>query len=429
MNRSRSEVVFKEAEKYIPGGVNSPVRAFKSVGMDPIFVDHGKGSRLYDIDGNEYIDYICSWGPLIFGHSNEDLLEGIEDIFKKGTSYGIPTAIEVDIAKEITEIYPAMDQIRMVNSGTEATMSAIRVARAYTNRDKIIKFEGCYHGHSDGLLVEAGSGAITFGEPNSPGVPKGTTKDTIVCKYNDLTSVEKAFEKFDDIAAIILEPVAGNMGVVPGTPEFLKGLRKITKEKGALLIFDEVITGFRLSLGGAQEYFDIEPDLTCLGKIIGGGLPVGAYGGKKEIMAMVSPVGNVYQAGTLSGNPLAMHMGLRTIKKLKENKKEVYEHLSNLGERLEKGMQKNIDALSIKARVNRIEGMVCFFFVDETIKNFDEVKKANTDMYSKYFKGMLDRGVLMPPSQFEGLFLSAVHTFEEIDETLKKQYEVLSEIQ
>jgi len=395
MNRDKSEAVFKEAEKYIPGGVNSPVRAFKSVGMNPIFVDHAHGSRLYDIDGNEYIDYICSWGPLIFGHSHEELLDGIADVFQKGTSYGIPTAIEVAIAKEITEIYPAMDQIRMVNSGTEATMSAIRVARAYTNRDKIIKFEGCYHGHSDGLLVEAGSGAITFGEPNSPGVPQGTTKDTIVCKYNDLKSVEKAFEKFDDIAAIILEPVAGNMGVVPGEESFLKGLRKITKEKGALLIFDEVITGFRLSLGGAQEYFNIEPDLTCLGKIIGGGLPVGAYGGKKEIMDMVSPVGKVYQAGTLSGNPLAMHMGLRTIRKLKENRKEVYEHLSNLAKRLAKGMQKNIDALGIKARVNRIEGMVCFFFVDESIKNFDEVKKANTDLYSKYFKGMLNRGVLM----------------------------------
>jgi glutamate-1-semialdehyde 2,1-aminomutase len=428
MNRRKSKAVFKEAQNYIPGGVNSPVRAFKSVGMDPIFVDYAKGSKLYDIDGNEYTDYICSWGPLIFGHSHEELLEGIEDIFKKGTSYGIPTAIEVDIAKEITEIYPAMDQIRMVNSGTEATMSAIRVARAYTDRDKIIKFEGCYHGHSDGLLVEAGSGAITFGEPNSPGVPSGTTKDTIVCKYNDLASVEKAFEKFDDIAAIILEPVAGNMGVVPGKPDFLKGLRKITKKNNALLIFDEVITGFRLSLGGAQEYFNIEPDLTCLGKIIGGGLPVGAYGGKKEIMAMVSPVGNVYQAGTLSGNPLAMHMGLKTIRKLNENKKEVYEHLKNLGERLEKGMQKNIDALGIKARVNRIEGMVCFFFVDETINNFDEVKNADTVMYSKYFKGMLDRGVLMPPSQFEGLFLSAVHTFEELDETLKKHYDVLREI-
>lgn len=427
MDRKKSEGLFKEAKKYIPGGVNSPVRAFKSVGMNPIFIDKAKDARIYDVDGNEYLDYICSWGPLILGHSNEKVLSSIEDIFKKGTSYGVPTSIEIDIAKEIVEAYPSVDQIRMVNSGTEATMSALRVARAYTKRDKIIKFEGCYHGHSDGLLVEAGSGAITFGVPNSPGVPEGTTKDTVVCKYNDIESVKKAFDKFDDIAAIILEPVAGNMGVVPAKESFLKELRKITKENGTLLIFDEVITGFRLAYGGAQEYYGIKPDMTCLGKIIGGGLPVGAYGGRKDIMEMVSPIGGVYQAGTLSGNPLAMHIGLKTIKELKNNP-EIYNHLNDLGERLEKGFKENIDKLGIKAQVSRVNGMVCFFFIEEKINNFDEVKTADTEMYSKYFKSMLNQGILMPPAQFEGLFLSAKHTKEDVKMTIEAHYKALKEI-
>lgn len=427
MNRETSKHLFNEAKKYIPGGVNSPVRAFKSVGMDPIFIKDAKGSKIYDVDDNKYIDYICSWGPLILGHSHPDILEGVEEVFLKGTSYGVPTAIEIDIAKEITEAYPSIDQIRMVNSGTEATMSAIRVARAYTKKNKIIKFEGCYHGHSDGLLVEAGSGAITFGVPNSPGVPEGTTKDTIVCKYNDIASVKKAYESCDDIAAVIIEPVAGNMGVVPGKKKFLKQLRALTKEKDSLLIFDEVITGFRLAYGGAQTYYNITPDLTCLGKIIGGGLPVGAYGGKKEIMEMVSPVGGVYQAGTLSGNPLAMHIGLKTIRRLKETPK-IYDHINHLAEKLEKGFNENIEKLGVKAQVNRINGMICFFFVEKEIQNFDQVKTADTEKYAAYFKGMLEEGILMPPAQFEGLFLSASHNEKDIEETISAHYKVLKEM-
>lgn len=426
MERKKSKDIFKEAKKYIPGGVNSPVRAFKSVGMDPIFIKEAKGSKIYDIDDNEYIDYICSWGPLILGHSNEKVLENVSDTFKKGTSYGIPTKVEVDIAKEIVNAYPSIEKIRMVNSGTEATMSALRVARAYTNKNKIIKFEGCYHGHSDSLLVEAGSGAITYGVPNSPGVTKGTTKDTIVCKYNNIESVKKAFRENDDIAAVIIEPIAGNMGVVPAKREFLEFLRKITKENNTVLIFDEVITGFRVAFGGAQEVFDITPDMTCLGKIIGGGLPVGAYGGKKEIMDMVSPVGGVYQAGTLSGNPLAMSIGLKTINELKE--KSVYKKLENLAKRLESGFNKNIKELNIPAKVTRFKGMICLFFLDEEIKSFDNVKNCDTDIYSKYFQKMLDNGILMPPAQFEGLFLSTKHSKKDIDKTIKINKEVLKEI-
>lgn len=428
MEVSRSSAVFEEAKKVIPGGVNSPVRAFKSVGMDPVFIESAEGARITDIDGNTYIDYICSWGPLILGHSNPVLLEGIEALFKKGTSYGVPCAVEVDMAKAIVEAYPSVDSIRMVNSGTEATMSALRVARGYTKRNKILKFEGCYHGHSDALLVKSGSGTLTFGVPTSPGVPADVVKDTLVCRFNDLASVKETFEaNKDEIAAVIVEPVAGNMGVVPAAQTFLEGLREITKEYGTILIFDEVITGFRLAYGGAQEVYGIDPDMTCFGKIIGGGLPVGAYGGKQHIMDMVSPVGPVYQAGTLSGNPLAMHMGLRTLNYLKANK-EVYGQMEALAVDLEKGFQKIIDKHALPLSVARFKAMVCLFFAEGPIVNYEDVTRCDTEKYAAYFREMLKRGVLMPPAQFEGLFLSAAHTHQDVETTLEKCEQALMNV-
>ena len=418
LNTSKSEAIFKEATKYIPGGVNSPVRAFKSVGMNPIFVERAKGSKIYDVDKNEYIDYICSWGPLILGHSREELINGFEDIVRRGTSYGVPTEIEVKMAKFIVEAFPSIDMVRMVNSGTEATMSALRVARGYTGRNKIVKFEGCYHGHSDALLVKSGSGTITFGVPKSPGVPADTVKDTLVCTYNDLKSVEDTFKEYgEDIAAIIVEPVGGNMGVVPGKKEFLQGLRDICDKYSSILIFDEVITGFRVAFGGAQEIYKVEPDMTCFGKIIGAGLPVGAYGGKKAIMEMVSPVGPVYQAGTLSGNPLAMFMGYRNLNLLKENL-NIYEQLENLAIRLENGMNKAIDELGVDVTVVRFKAMMSVFFAKGEFNNFTDVTKCNTEKYAIFFKEMLSNGILFPPAQFEGLFLSAAHTEEDIDKTV-----------
>ncbi len=420
MITTNSQKVFQEAKKVIPGGVNSPVRAFKSVGMDPIFVESGSGARIKDIDGNVYLDYICSWGPLILGHSNPLMLENIEEVFKRGTSYGVPSALEVDMAREIVDAFPSVDSVRMVNSGTEATMSALRVARAFTGRNKIIKFEGCYHGHSDALLVKSGSGTLTFGVPTSPGVPEVVVKDTLVCRYNDLDSVRETFNaNKGEIATIIVEPVAGNMGVVAATKEFLQGLRDICDEEGAVLIFDEVITGFRLAYGGAQEVYGVEAHMTCLGKIIGGGLPVGAYGGRKDIMDMVSPVGPVYQAGTLSGNPLAMHFGLKTLRHLKENI-SVYENMERQGIVLEEGFQAIIDKYDFPLSVSRFKGMVCLFFAKGRMNSYDDIKNCDTDKYAHYFREMLNLGVLMPPAQFEGLFLSSVHTDEDIDLTLKK---------
>ncbi|CAM3034431.1 glutamate-1-semialdehyde 2,1-aminomutase [Hathewaya histolytica] len=419
LETKRSEEIFEEAKKYIPGGVNSPVRAFKSVGLNPIFVDRAKGDRIYDVDGNEYIDFICSWGPLILGHSNEELIQGFEEVVSRGTSYGVPTEIEVKMAKFIVEAYPSIDMVRMVNSGTEATMSALRVARGYTNRNKIVKFEGCYHGHSDALLVKSGSGTITFGVPTSPGVPADTVKDTLVCTYNDMGSVEKIFREYgEDIAAIIVEPVGGNMGVVPATKEFLQGLRDITKKYGTVLIFDEVITGFRVAFGGAQEAYGIEPDMTCFGKIIGAGLPVGAYGGKKEIMEMVSPVGPVYQAGTLSGNPLAMFMGYKNLNILKE-RPEIYKNLENLAIKFQEGMNKIIDELGVDVTVVRFKAMLCTFFAKGEFKNYSDVTKCDTDKYAIFFREMLKNGVLFPPAQFEGLFLSNAHTEEDINKALE----------
>lgn len=428
MKFDQSKQLFDEACKVIPGGVNSPVRAFGSVGMTPIFAKESKGSKLIDVDGNEYIDYICSWGPMLLGHSSDIAYQGILEMIQKGTSYGIATEIEIDMAKEIINAYPSVELLRMVNSGTEATMSALRVARGYTKRDKILKFEGCYHGHGDALLVKAGSGAMTFGVPTSSGVTPGTVKDTIVVPYNDLEAVKKAVEENkDEIAAVILEPIAGNMGVVPADEDFITGLRKLTEDEGIVLIFDEVITGFRVNYGGAQKLFGITPDMTTFGKIIGGGLPVGAYGGKKEIMECVSPLGGVYQAGTLSGNPIALSMGLNVMRYLRDNQ-EHYAEIERKAIVLEEGYNKCIAETGIKATVTRFKGMVCLFFTDGPIRNYDDVIKSDTDMYGAYFRKMLERGILLPPAQFEGLFLSTAHTDEEIAHTLKVTKEVFEEL-
>ena len=414
MKNEKSLKIYEEATKYIPGGVNSPVRAFKSV-----------GSRIYDVDGNEYIDYICSWGPLMLGHSPKEIVEGIEEVVYRGTSYGVPTAIEVEMAKLVVEAYPAIDQVRMVNSGTEATMSALRVARAYTNRNKILKFEGCYHGHSDALLVKSGSGTITYGVPTSPGVPSDVVKDTLVCRYNDLDEVKNIFkEQGHEIAAVIVETVAGNMGVVPGTKEFLQLLRDITKEYGTVLIFDEVITGFRLNYNSSVGYFGIKPDMACFGKIIGAGLPVGAYGGTKEIMSMVSPVGPVYQAGTLSGNPLAMYMGKKNLEILRDNP-NINEELERKAIKLEQGLKANIEKLGLDYTVNRAGSLVCLFFAKGPINNYDDVKKCDVPKFNKYFEELIKRGVLLAPTQFEAMFLSNAHTDEDIEYTINASYEAL----
>ncbi|GAA0697241.1 glutamate-1-semialdehyde 2,1-aminomutase [Paraclostridium ghonii] len=421
----KSLKIYEEATKYIPGGVNSPVRAFKSVGLDPVFIDRAEGCKIYDVDGNEYIDYICSWGPLMLGHSPKEIVDGIEEIVKKGTSYGVPTSIEVDMAKLIVEAYPAIDQVRMVNSGTEATMSALRVARAYTNRNKILKFEGCYHGHSDALLVKSGSGTITYGVPTSPGVPEDVVKDTLVTRYNDIEATKAMFEEHgNEIAAVILETVAGNMGVVPGKKEFIQFLRDITKEYGAVLIFDEVITGFRLDYNSSVGYYGIKPDMACFGKIIGSGLPVGAYGGKKEIMDMVSPVGPVYQAGTLSGNPLAMYMGKKNLEILRD-RPEIYSELERKAIKLEEGLRSNVEKLGLNYTVNRAGSLVCLFFAEGPINNYDDVTKCNVNMFNKYFEELLNRGILLAPTQFEAMFLSNAHTDEIIEETIKASYEAL----
>jgi glutamate-1-semialdehyde 2,1-aminomutase len=428
LNLEKSKQIYEEGVKYIPGGVNSPVRAFKSVNSSPVFISKGYKSKIQDEDGNTYIDYIGSWGPAILGHSNEELMEGIEDIIRDGLSFGLPTKIEVDMAKLMVESYPAINMVRMVNSGTEATMSAIRVARGYTNKNKIIKFEGCYHGHSDSLLVKSGSGTITYGVPTSLGVPEEIVKNTLVCKYNDLDDIKKTFKEYgSDIAAVIVEPVAGNMGLVPATPEFLKGLREITKEYNSVLIFDEVITGFRIAYGGASEVYGIEPDMACFGKIIGGGFPVGAYGGKKEIMEMVSPLGGVYQAGTLSGNPLAMHIGYKNIKLLQRDR-SIYDHMEKMAIKLEKGISENIEKLGINATIVRFKNMLTLFFGKGPFNNYDDVQKCDTELYAKYFKEMLNRGIMLPPAQFECMFLSIEHTEEDLEYTIKSNYESLKAI-
>lgn len=425
MEHTKSSQLFEQAQKVIPGGVNSPVRAFKSVGIDPIFIEKAHGARIEDVDGNEYIDYICSWGPMILGHSNEAVMEGINEVIAKGTSYGIPTAIEVEMAKLIVEAYNGIDKVRMVNSGTEATMSALRVARAYTGRNKILKFEGCYHGHSDALLVKSGSGTITYGVPTSKGVPEDVVKDTLVTTYNDIEELEQLFkEQGREIAAVIVEPIGGNMGVVPGKLAFLQALRKITQEYGSVLIFDEVITGFRIAYGSAREYFNIEPDMVCFGKIIGGGLPVGAYAGKKEIMDRVSPMGDVYQAGTLSGNPLAMYMGKKQLEILRDHP-EIYTELDEKGKYLEEGIKENLKKLALNYTVNRVGSLVCLFFEEGEITNYKQAATCNLELFNRYFIALLEQGVLIGPAQYEAMFLSTAHTKEDLDYTIKANYQAL----
>ncbi len=416
---TKSAEWFERAKKVIPGGVNSPVRAFKSVGCDPIFVERGKGPYLYDVDGNRYIDYIQSWGPMIFGHAPQWLTEGFSDVLARGTSYGVPTPLEVEMAELICELVPSVEMVRMVNSGTEATMSALRLARAYTGRTKIVKFEGCYHGHSDALLVKSGSGTLTYGVPTSLGVPEDVVKDTLVLDYNDSEGIKALFEnQGNTIACVILEPIAGNMGVIAATQEFVETLRKLCTDYGAVLIFDEVITGFRIGLKGAYGHFGIAADLTCFGKIIGGGLPVGAYGGKREIMSMVSPLGGVYQAGTLSGNPLAMYMGYKVLTYLKEHP-EVYVSITNKAIALEEGLRSILKDYDLPFTVVREAGMVCLFFLNYKPSNYSDVAKCDTHAYGAFFRGMLARGVLLPPAQYEGLFLSAAHADEDVNNTLK----------
>ncbi|MFJ5621781.1 glutamate-1-semialdehyde 2,1-aminomutase [Peribacillus loiseleuriae] len=412
----KSKQAFVEAQNLMPGGVNSPVRAFKSVDMDPIFMERGKGSKIYDIDGNEYIDYVLSWGPLILGHTNERVVEALKKVAETGTSFGASTLIENELAKLVIERVPSIEMIRMVSSGTEATLSALRLARGYTGRDKILKFEGCYHGHSDSLLIKAGSGVATLGLPDSPGVPEGIAKNTITVPYNDLASVKYAFEQFgEDIAAIIVEPVAGNMGVVPPQPGFLEGLRAITEEYGSLLIFDEVMTGFRVGYNCAQGYYGVTPDITCLGKVIGGGLPVGAFGGKREILERVAPSGTIYQAGTLSGNPLAMTAGLETLSQLTP---EVYQEFTRKGDMLESGIGQVAKKYDIPHTFNRAGSMIGLFFTNEDVINYETAKQSDLNFFGTYFREMAEQGVYLPPSQFEGIFLSTAHSDEDIEKTI-----------
>ncbi|TKI56464.1 glutamate-1-semialdehyde-2,1-aminomutase [Brevibacillus antibioticus] len=424
MNREKSTQLFAEAQHYIPGGVNSPVRAFKSVGGNPVYIAKGEGSRIFDVDGNCYIDYIGSWGPLILGHAHPRVLAAITEVAALGTSFGAPTERETEMAKLVCEIVPSVEVVRMVNSGTEATMSALRLARGFTKRNKIMKFEGCYHGHADSLLIKAGSGVATLGLPDSPGVPEGTAHNTITVPYNDLESVKLAFEAFgDDLAAVIVEPIGGNMGVVPPQPGFLEGLREITEKHGTLLIFDEVMTGFRVALGGAQELYGITPDLTTMGKVIGGGLPVGAYGGKREIMQQVAPAGPIYQAGTLSGNPLAMAAGLTTLQEL--SKSGAYERLEKMSARLAEGLADNAKKLGIPHTLNRVGSMVCLFFTETPVINYETAKTSDLERFSAYFSYLLEEGVMIPPSQFEGMFVSLAHTDEDIERTIEVSYKAM----
>ncbi len=423
----QSRQAFARARKVIPGGVNSPVRAFKSVGRDPVFIERGEGARLWDIDGNSYLDYVLSWGPLILGHAHPEVVEAIKKAAERGASYGAPTEIETELAEEVLRAYPSMDMVRMVNSGTEATMSALRLARGATGRNKIVKFEGCYHGHADSLLIKAGSGALTFGVPTSPGVPANTAANTLSAQYNDLEGLREIFQQQgEDIAAVIIEPVAGNMGVVPADLGFLQGLRELTQQYGALLIFDEVMTGFRVSYGGAQGRFDIDPDLTCLGKIIGGGLPVGAYGGKLKYMEKVSPSGPVYQAGTLSGNPLAMSAGLVTLRLLQ--KQGLYEDLERKTLRLAEGLKTIAQDLQFPVWTNSVGAMFSAFFTDQPVKDFKSACTSNVELFAAFYRGMLERGIYLAPSQYEAVFLSTAHTDEDIDYTLEQARQVLKSL-
>ena len=424
MQRSKSEALFTEAQKYIPGGVNSPVRSFRSVGGTPPFIARGQSARVWDVDGNEYIDYLGSWGPLVLGHSHPAVVEAIKKSAESGTSFGAPVEQEVELAKIICDQLPSVESVRLVSSGTEACMSAIRLARAFTNRDKIIKFAGCYHGHADGLLVKAGSGALTHGIPTSAGVPESYASETLVADYNNIESVDKFFTANPkSIAAVIIEPVAGNMGVIPPSPGFLDGLRRITKNNGALLIFDEVITGFRVGPSGAQGLFGITPDITTMGKIIGGGLPVGAYGGRKDIMEMVAPLGAMYQAGTLSGNPLAVSAGIATLTELQ--RPGVFKKLEEMAERLTEGLTKAFQAAEIPSSINRVGSMFTGFFNDGPVTTLEDAEGSDTEMYGRYFHAMQENGVYIAPSQFEAGFVSTAHTEADIDATVTKASEAL----
>jgi glutamate-1-semialdehyde 2,1-aminomutase len=420
----RSRAVFAEGQKYLPGGVNSPVRSFRGVGGDPVVVASAAGSRLRDVDGNEYIDYCSSWGPLILGHANPEVVASVRKAAERGLSYGAATEVEVDLARLVCEHVPSIEMVRFVNSGTEATMSALRVARAFTGRDKILKFEGCYHGHADGLLVQAGSGVATLSLPDSAGVPASYAAETLVAPYNDLKSVDEIFKHHPvDIAAVIVEPIAANMGVVPPEPGFLEGLRQLCDASGALLIFDEVITGFRVGLGGYQALSGVTPDLTCLGKVIGGGMPVGAYGGRRDVMDLVAPLGPVYQAGTLSGNPLSMAAGLSTLKAL--SKPGFYEALEEKAVVLEAEIKAAAARSEVGVRVNRVASMLTAFFTDAPVSDYSTARASDTKRYARFFHALLDSGVYFPPSQFEAAFVSAAHSDADIDDTLHAVEEAL----
>ena len=424
MKRAQSESLFQKAQRFIPGGVNSPVRAFKAVGGNPLFIARAKGSRITDVDGNEFIDYVSSWGPLIFGHAHPKIVEAVRKQAGLGTSFGAPTELEVELAQKVVAAVPSIEIVRLVSSGTEATLTALRLARGFTGRDKIVKFEGCYHGHGDSLLVKAGSGVLSLGLPDCPGIVDDLAKKTLTLPYNDAKAVEELFAKMGkEIACLIVEPIVGNMGVVPPQPGFLELLRRVTAESGALLIFDEVITGFRVSYGGAQKLYGVSPDLTCLGKIIGGGLPVGAYGGKKEIMDHIAPTGSVYQAGTLSGNPLAVTAGIEMLNLLSQP--GVYDDLEAKSERLCNGFKENVKKAGVTATFTRVGSMFSMFFSGQEIVNFESVKTSDTDLFKRYFNAMLEEGIYIAPSQYEAGFMSAVHTNKDIDQTIEAQARAL----
>jgi glutamate-1-semialdehyde 2,1-aminomutase len=418
MNLDKSKELLTAAKRVIPGGVNSPVRAFRAVGGEPPFIARGEGAYLWDEDGNRYVDYVLSWGPLILGHAYPEVVEALAQVAAKGTSYGAPTALETELAELVIEMVPSVEMVRCVNSGTEATMSALRLARAYTERNKIVKFEGCYHGHGDMLLVQAGSGVATLGLPDSPGVPPGAAQDTLTAPFNDLAAVKALFEQFpEEIAAVILEPVAGNMGVIPPAEGFLPGLRELTEAHGALLIFDEVMTGFRVALGGAQELYEVDPDLTTLGKVIGGGLPVGAYAGKRAIMETVAPAGPMYQAGTLSGNPLAMTAGLVTLQALR--KPGVFDQIVAQTEQLCQEVGKAAAATGVPVYQTQVGTMFCTYFAEEPVTDYASAKKSDTAAFGRFFQAMLEKGVYLAPSQFEAGFTSTAHTGDVVEATVE----------
>jgi glutamate-1-semialdehyde 2,1-aminomutase len=428
MNTTRSSELFREAQLHMPGGVNSPVRAFKSVGRDPLFISRAKGSKIYDADGNGYIDYIGSWGPMILGHANQRVINAIKDAAENSTSFGASSEKEIELAKLVKKFVPSIELVRMVNSGTEATMSAMRLARGFTGRDKIIKFEGCYHGHGDSFLSKAGSGVATLGLPDSPGVTKSTAKDTLNARYNNIASIEQLVdENKGEIAAIFIEPVAGNMGCVPADADFLRAVRDLCTSENIVLIFDEVMSGFRVAKGGAQELYGIKPDLTTFGKVIGGGLPVGAYGGRRNIMQMIAPAGPVYQAGTLSGNPLAMTAGIETLKIIDEDE-NFYSRLEDISSDLESGFRDAMGEMGLNYTLNRAGSMFTLFFTESAVKDFDSAKTSDTVKFAAYFSAMLHAGIYLPPSQFEACFVSIAHEKEDLDKTVAAVRQALANV-